>query len=206
MSHKKSLSYHVRNRDRILPILRANARARRLAENPECGMKLLVAKLAKSEARVAGLKHYFTGIPCKHGHVSKRFLSNGQCVECVNTWTQQNPDKYNASRDRWGKNNPEKIRTVSRNNQHRRRCLKRGNGGSYTQDQIDSLLQKQNGRCANSACRKAFRKKYEIDHILPLSKGGSNDITNIQLLCRPCNRRKSAKAPLKWARENGLLL
>ena len=31
----------------------------------------------------------------------------------------------------------------------------------------------------------------EYDHISPYSCGGSNDVSNIQLLCRKCNRSKS---------------
>ena len=29
-----------------------------------------------------GLKKYFTGIPCKHGHISESFVYEYRCVEC----------------------------------------------------------------------------------------------------------------------------
>jgi 5-methylcytosine-specific restriction protein A len=31
----------------------------------------------------------------------------------------------------------------------------------------------------------------EVDHIISLATGGSNDLSNLQTLCRPCNRRKN---------------
>lgn len=34
-------------------------------------------------ARRRGLKHYYTGKPCKNGHRSERLVSNGMCVTCV---------------------------------------------------------------------------------------------------------------------------
>lgn len=34
----------------------------------------------------------------------------------------------------------------------------------------------------------------EIDHVVPVIKGGANDLTNLQLLCKPCNCSKGDRA------------
>ena len=44
------------------------------------------------------------------------------------------------------------------------------------------------GKC--SKC--GSRENLEYDHIVPVSKGGSNTARNIELLCEKCNREKSA--------------
>lgn len=51
-----------------------------------------------------------------------------------------------------------------------------------------------------------FWKKLNGTDIVPLAKGGSDGPENIQLLCAPCNRRKSAKDPIVFMQENGFLL
>lgn len=36
----------------------------------------------------------------------------------------------------------------------------------------------------------------ELDHVMPLSKGGKHSITNVVVCCRPCNRAKAARLPV----------
>lgn len=58
------------------------------------------------------------------------------------------------------------------------------------------LIDKFGGKC--SACGKQHLtlftddvdQRAAIDHIIPLSRGGSNDESNLQLLCTPCNAAK----------------
>lgn len=38
--------------------------------------------ISRAEAKRLGLKRYFTGEPCKHGHVAERATVNGLCCEC----------------------------------------------------------------------------------------------------------------------------
>jgi hypothetical protein len=49
------------------------------------------------------------------------------------------------------------------------------------------VWRRESGKCA----RCGSREKLEYDHIVPVSKGGSNTARNIELLCEKCNRSKS---------------
>ena len=70
--------------------------------------------------------------------------------------------------------------------------LKRNAVGTYTIGEWETLKVQYGFTCP--ACkRKEPEIKLTIDHIIPLSRGGSNWIENIQPLCMPCNARKQTK-------------
>ena len=51
------------------------------------------------------------------------------------------------------------------------------------------LAKKQRNRCMY--CGKKMEPSYfEVDHMKPVARGGSDRIVNFQLLCAPCNKRK----------------
>lgn len=53
------------------------------------------------------------------------------------------------------------------------------------------LLEDYNGRCAH--CGKILTvEKMQVDHMLPRTQGGSDEILNLQPLCEDCNQGKSA--------------
>jgi 5-methylcytosine-specific restriction enzyme A len=51
------------------------------------------------------------------------------------------------------------------------------------------VLLRDGGRCRR--CRRAIN--LEVDHIVPICKGGETEVSNLQTLCRRCNRRKWKK-------------
>jgi 5-methylcytosine-specific restriction endonuclease McrA len=89
-------------------------------------------------------------------------------------------------------------------NFHRRRARKKSAGGVFTSGQIEALRIKQRSLCAG--CGVKLGRSFHRDHIIALANGGSNDISNIQLLCRPCNLDKGALDPIEWAQRKGRLL
>lgn len=78
---------------------------------------------------------------------------------------------------------------VAKKNCEIRRARIAGVGGTIENDDWEALKLKFNGLCA--CCGK--RKKLTKDHVIPISKGGVNDISNIQPLCLSCNDSKGTK-------------
>lgn len=119
-------------------------------------------------------------------------------------WTELNREKKYASNAKWHKANPDKMAVHSRN----RRSRSKNACGSHSIDDVKAILDFQRGLCANCHTKlfMSGNKKYHVDHINPLAKGGSNDRDNLQCLCQSCNLRKHAKDPIEWAKENGRLI
>jgi 5-methylcytosine-specific restriction endonuclease McrA len=148
------------------------------------------------------------------------YLENKErIIEKVTSYQAENPGKVSAwmatryikhkdridSRNKeWRLNNPIARRAQAQ----KRRAISEGADGKFTAAEIKDLFLKQRGMCA--ICRKKLKQggseKFHIDHIQPISKGGSNWITNIQLACQPCNLKKNAKDPFEFAKQNGKLL
>ena len=63
---------------------------------------------------------------------------------------------------------------------------------AFTEDIRLAVYEEQGGRCA--LCGRGMDETFmEADHIVPWSRGGRTVRENCQMLCRDCNRRKSAK-------------
>jgi hypothetical protein len=60
---------------------------------------------------------------------------------------------------------------------------------------LSMLRSRDRGDCAKCGAQlvKECKGTPHIDHIIPLSRGGCNDLVNLQLLCDRCNQRKKAR-------------
>ncbi len=112
----------------------------------------------------------------------------------------ENPEKFREKSKRYAKENPEVAATQARN----RRSRIRDAEGSHTPEDIDIILKRQKYKCAE--CGKSIRKAYHVDHIEPISKGGSNWPSNLQCLCSTCNLQKSDFDQIEYAKRRGRLI
>lgn len=53
------------------------------------------------------------------------------------------------------------------------------------------ILERDDFRCLDCGASAATGAVLEVDHTIPISKGGSNDLSNLRTLCTDCNRGKS---------------
>lgn len=189
----------------------------------------------------SGLSHYFTGLPCKNGHIERRLAKSSHCLGCLRMRAEQrkqnDPDAYFAyAKELRGRksssgqvlanerkrakyaSDPEFRSRQLRNakewasqnkghrlaSYHKRERAKKASGDHFTGHDVKQVLASQKEKCAN--CLSSIRGGYHVDHIVPLARGGTNDRYNIQLLCPPCNIKKSSLDPVDWANRNGRLL
>ena len=168
-------------------------------------------------AKALNLSRYSNGKTCQFGHVSERFVETGHCVTCSyarrekyrspekaklysKRFRERHPEQSAARSAAWKVANPDKVSAHNRC----RRARKAKAEGVHTAKDVLRLHERQQGRCAG--CQVKLRPGYHVDHVVPLSGGGSNGPGNLQLLCRFCNLSKGAKHPIDWARSKGLLL
>lgn len=178
-----------------------------------------------------GLTTYFTGKPCRRGHVAARRTVNSSCITCERqdrvrryaanperekaqqaVYRSKNREPLKRAWARWRAENPERQRQTNsrwvaenpdkvKANRHRRRARKRDAPGSWTDADIARLLVEQH-QCFY--CEHIFDGDHTVDHIVPLDLGGTNYPENLQLVCKRCNSSKGARHPLDFAASRGV--
>ena len=65
------------------------------------------------------------------------------------------------------------------------------NLSDITKNMIIEIFAKSNNLCAECKQPSSVGNQLTIDHITPLSKGGTNESSNLQALCFVCNQKKT---------------
>jgi len=192
--------------------------------------------IQRAEAKRLGMGRYFTGKPCKSGHISERYTGCGKCFSCQKKYEQRyreknrdawlermrvyhkrNRDTILARQREYYRDNSEKIKDStskyfkqnpeSKRASERKRRLAKVGIKTFTKVDESKMLELQKNKCAS--CFKLVGGdglKYHVDHIMPIALGGDNRPENLQILCADCNMRKSSRDPFEWAKINGRLL
>lgn len=114
-------------------------------------------------------------------------------------------DEINARNSQWWRSH----REFAIKYQNERRARLENAPGHHTERDVLDLWERQEHRCAVPGCTypitaESGPDKYHVDHMQPLTKGGSNGPENLQILCRTHNLRKHNKEAKDWFAENGM--
>lgn len=146
------------------------------------------------------------------------FKTHQEYLDWYNNYYHKNKERISLKLAEWRKKNKDKIAQYNRSSYsknliksreriakyrkehpayfqvawHKRAQRSKNAEGSFTKDEWDNLKKVFNYTCF-MCLKKEPEIKLTIDHKIPLSKGGSNYIDNIQPLCKPCNSRKFNK-------------
>lgn len=168
----------------------------------------LVSNRSCMECASAARKRYYAEDPVKYRDRYKEWFSKpGNSEKRRSSFRDWRAANLEADRERCRKKiarirkeNPEALRMSDR----RKRAKREMAVGSHTLSDVADIMRMQKNKCAY--CRVTISKKYHVDHIVSLSRGGTDYRNNLQVLCAHCNTTKHATDPVKFAQSLGRLL
>lgn len=162
-------------------------------------LKILEENFYKNKNVPSG--YVFQCIECVKENTHKYYQKNKSIIFKKNKeYKSKNKDRYNEISRIWAKNNPQKRRLARKKwkakNRHlvnhyekARQARLSGAEGGHSYKEWEELLKKHQGKCFYCATTEKITK----DHVIPVSKGGSDNITNIVPACVSCNSKKNNK-------------
>jgi len=157
-------------------------------------LSMRIWRAANPDATKAALARYKQKHPERIKAISKAYYEkNADLLAAKNReWYQRNSEYAKSKSREWREANVERVRaTLNTLRVNRNKAV-----GSFTAQDVAKLRDKQGDVCAG--CFSGLSAGYHVDHIIPLSKGGTSWPENLQLLCPTCNRRKGRKMPEQW--------
>ncbi len=178
--------------------------------------------ISRQKAIDENLGFYFTGIPCKNGHVCERYTRSKTCVTCGRETSKRwranpdNRDHYNLYQQSYSGHNLHFIRKYIKDpneiwfdKTHRaRKALKRAAPNWVNRDEIRMVYEE----CIRLS--ESMGMEFEVDHVIPIYNRnvcGLHIAGNLQVVSHSLNTIKANKFNadvasrelLKWLKERG---
>jgi len=148
--------------------------------------------------------HYLLPLAEYHSDTKSRDGHTYRCKECAKAaairsyegdregrlergraYYEANREHLIARQANYARRFPQKYSLIKRSWQARQRAA---DGLDFTLRDILRAYKSQRGRCFY--CRVPLRKVFELDHVVPISKGGGNEPGNVVCACPWCNENK----------------
>ncbi len=132
-------------------------------------------------------------------------------IACMQSWRKRNAERVKAYSRQYHQDHLEECRAKSRKyyRDHleeclmrsrawnaKRRLMEKSQGDGYSAADVRLQYKSQKGKCWH--CGKDLNGKFHVDHLIPLSKGGKHDASNIVCACPSCNLSKKDKMCFTW--------
>jgi len=119
------------------------------------------------------------------------------------------PEARRRTSREWRRRNPEAVREQTRNwrrrNKQRARDQVQRRRALQSAAQTFHLTERDLRHLADAVCLGCGSHADSVDHITPLSRGGSHGVGNLAPMCRTCNSSKGAKTITEWRKANDWL-
>jgi 5-methylcytosine-specific restriction endonuclease McrA len=164
------------------------------ANNPEKRELYAANYVPNPESQAASVARYRENNRAKINAYARLYskIHRGERRAYAQKWRANNRDRYNARKRESYVGTGRASRLAHAQN---RRARLRLAGGNVTPEQWREILDNFDNRCAY--CFAALARS-TMDHVIPLSRGGKHEASNVVPACKTCNCSKNAKPLAQW--------
>jgi 5-methylcytosine-specific restriction endonuclease McrA len=169
----------------------------------------VISRENRKKAIEEGKNTFLSGTSCKHCGGREKYVSNRCCKTCcIKQLSDPSMDQYRSreQQQRWADNNKDKRRESYRKyystpKGKAKACQKASKRRAWKKDNTPTLTPEEKQRIDEiyrecGIITEQTGVPHQVDHIIPLSKGGKHHPDNLQILTAYDNQSKGDK--LEW--------